>query len=88
MKAAYKQGLVNEINHETAFIVHTKLYIGYFESSIFAFTLDTLMESVFRMTYKKLYFFKKTLKETGQLILAENVPVRLADGSELDLDDV
>ena len=49
---------------------------------------DTLMESVFRMTYKQLYFFKKTLKETGQLTLADYVIVRLQDGSELDLDDV
>ena len=46
------------------------------------------MESVSRMTYKQLYFFKKTLKETGQLTLAQYVPVRLDGGSELDLSEI
>ena len=46
------------------------------------------MECVFRMTYKELYFFKKTLKETGQLTLAEYVVVRLQDGSKLEVENV
>ena len=46
-----------------------------------------LMEDVMKMTYKELYYFKKTLKETGQALLAEAVIVRLEDGTELSYDD-
>ena len=39
---------------------------------------DQLMEKViYRTTYKNLYLFKKTLLETGQLVMAANVPVKL-----------
>ena len=47
------------------------------------FVSADLMDCVFRMKYKELYFLKKVLKETGQKILAKAVIVRLKDGSEL-----
>ena len=34
-----------------------------------------LMEDVYKMTYSDLYLFQKTLQETGQPVLADNVPV-------------
>ena len=39
---------------------------------------DQLMETViYRTTYRNLYLFRKTLLETGQLVMAANVPVKL-----------
>ena len=39
---------------------------------------DQLMDKViYRTTYKNLYLFKKTLLETGQLVMAANVPVKV-----------
>ena len=37
------------------------------------------MESVGRLTYKQLYLFKKTLIETGQSTMADNVPVKVVE---------
>ena len=37
------------------------------------------MEYVERLTYKQLYLFKKTLKETGQHTMAGTVPVKLVE---------
>ena len=34
------------------------------------------MEEVTRMTYNELYYFQKTLTETGQIVLANSVPVK------------
>ena len=34
---------------------------------------------IYRTTYKNLYLFKKTLQETGQLVMAANVPVKLCE---------
>ena len=67
--------------------IHSIMFCGSTQKQCLAVS-DALMEAVFRMTYKNLYFFKKTLKETGQLTLADNVIVRLHDGSELELNDV
>ena len=44
--------------------------------------LGHLMESVHRLTYKQLYLFKKTLIETGQLTMANTVPVKLVEDKQ------
>ena len=46
------------------------------------------MEDVLKMNYQDLYYFKKTLKETNQPLLAKAVIVRLEDGTELTYDNV
>ena len=51
--------------------------MSYEDLSMFT-AADQLMETViYRTTYKNLYLFKKTLLETGQLVMAANVPVKL-----------
>ena len=45
---------------------------------------DLLMEKVYRMTYDNLFYFKKTLIETGQTVLANAVPVETEDPVEAD----
>ena len=43
---------------------------------------DKLMERViYKTTYRNLYLFKKTLLETGQLVMAETVPVKVHHGN-------
>ena len=48
---------------------------------------EELMEKViYRTTYKNLYLFKKTLLETGQLVMAATVPVKLEEMNAVSRD--
>ena len=50
---------------------------------------DQLIEKViYRTTYKDLYLFKKTLLETGQLVMAATVPVKLEERNATSQDSL
>ena len=60
-----------------------------FEDLLLFTAADQLMENViYRTTYKNLYLFKKTLLETGQLVMAATVPVRLKEGNAASQDSL
>ena len=53
--------------------------MSYKDLSLFTAADDLMEHIIYRTTYKNLYLFKKTLLETGQVVMAATVPVKLEE---------